>query len=269
VIDGSKRTDGKARIITHNLRSENLEGYTQEFIQNEAMRKSVHPRQIYMYHTIIAFSDKENSDNLNDEILQEIVKEYFKLRGRQGLFAAGIHRDKKSLHLHVVESGVEFRTGKAFRLPKSRFLALKRDLQEFHLKKFPELVHSTVNHGSCKDYVTDKEWQLEHRDERKSVKAQIRQTVTDCFAKARTQKEFLESLMNNGLHFYERNGIPTGIIHEEMKIRFSRLDIAFDKLRRDRTEEEMALQAIAKLRERTIHSKGLRIETNKTHQNER
>ena len=257
--------EGKgSEVITHNLRSDNQEGYVKEFLENEALRKHQRTGSVYMYHEIISLSAKEDNTKITDSMLKNLAQKYISLRGKNGIYVGAVHRDEDHIHIHFCSGGTEFRTGKAFRLSKQKLQNLKIKFQEYHQKKFPELTKSTANHGAGKEYVKNKEWQLQHRDERKSVKEQICQTVTDCFAKAKSQKEFLESLRGNGLHYYERNGIPTGI-ESGIKIRFSRLGITkeqFNGLPIDRTEEDKALQVIAKLREQTINK-------NKTHQYER
>jgi hypothetical protein len=67
-----------------------------------------------------------------------------------------------------------------------------------------------------------------------------------------TQKEFLNNLRDLDLHFYERNGFPTGVVYDDMKFRFSRLGIEkeqFEGLPEDKTEEQKALDEIQAIRE--------------------
>jgi len=250
IIDGSKDKDGKEHFMTHNLRSDTRAGYEQEFIENEALRKNRRSDQIYMYHEIISISANEDIANITDTMLNDLAQKYISLRGSNGIFVGAVHLEKEHVHIHFISSGTEFRTGKAFRLSKHELQSLKIKFQEYHQKKYPELTESTVLHGHHAEYVTNKKWQVQHRDGRQYAKEQIQATITECFLKATTQKEFLESLRNNDLHFYERNSTPAGIIYENLKIRFSRLGIQFDKLRPDRTEEEKALAVIQQLRKR-------------------
>src|SRR5437764_439049 len=84
-----------------------------------------------------------------------------------------------------------------------------QNLQEYHKERYPQITQSFPEHYSGQEYITDREWQARHKGERAIVKVQIQQTVHECFAKAKTQKEFLELLRDRNLPHYERNGVPT------------------------------------------------------------
>jgi len=241
--------DGK--FITHNLRSADVEGYTREFLENQANRK--HPRkgQIFLYHEIISLSSKEDGTMVTDIMLNDLARHYIKLRGEKGVFLGAVHRNTDSAHLHLMSGGSEFKTGLAFRLSHAELQNLKQQFQEYQKKAYPELIHSLPKHGQNKEYGTDRTWQKKHREERKRIKDSIQETVARSFEKARTRQEFLESLQDNELHYYERKGVPEGIIFEGLKIRFSRLGISkkdFYSLPTDHTEEVNALAEIQRIR---------------------
>ena len=256
IIDGSKDKDSKPHIITHNLRSETIVGYEQEFIENEALRKSKRSDRIYMYHEIISLSANEDNSIMTDALLNDLALRYISLRGNNGLFIGAIHRDKEHIHIHFMAGGSEFKTGKAFRLTKAELHDLKIKLQEFHREKYPQIAHSFPEHGKGKVYATDREWQQLHRDERKSIKGAIQKTVSKYFKKAQTQKEFLELLRDEqNLHFYERAGIATGLVLDSgIKIRFSRLGISKEHFLAkppDKTDEMETLSRIRDIREKS------------------
>jgi len=248
---------GKSSLVfTHNVRSKSQEDIVNEFIKNEALRKYPRKGNIMMYHTIVSLSSKEDKTKISDNMLIDLGKKFISLRGTNGMHIGAVHRDDTDhVHIHFMSSGTQFRTGKAARLSKRDLLDLKIKYQEYHTRKYPELTKSIVPHGQKRHYETNKEWQSMHQEERKSIKEQIRQTVTACFERSSSQKDFLESLRDNDLHFYERNGIPAGLVVDGVKIRFSRLDIPFEQLPEDKTEEDKALALIQKLRNKHTENK--------------
>src|SRR6185437_3308980 len=182
-----------SQVITHNIRSKTQDDIVKEFIENEALRKYPRKGNIMMYHEIVSLSANEDKTKITDAMLNDLARQYISLRGRTGIYVGAVHRDKEHIHLHFCSGGTEFRTGKSFRLSKSELNNLKVSFQNYHLKKYPgELTMSTVQHGQKSSYRTNKDWQLEHQAERKSVKEQITKTIIECFAKAKTQKDFLE-----------------------------------------------------------------------------
>jgi hypothetical protein len=237
--------------FTHNLRGEGKEDWTQEFLENEACRKHNRAHQIYLYHEIISFSDKENTQAFTKEMLTDLVEKYMSLRGKDGLMIGAVHTDKNHLHLHFCTSGTKYRTGLANRLSRTDLQDLKVKLQEYHREKYPELDKSTCEHGKASGYVTDREWQARNKGQRTLLKDEIRATVQECFTNADTQQDFLTRLQEAGLYYYERSGVPAGIAYENTKIRFSRLDLPKDwslRLPPDRNEEEKALEEISRIR---------------------
>lgn len=239
----------KLQFFTHNLRSNSIQGWTQEYLVNESFRKSNRSDQVYLYHDILSFSANEDSAMITPELLASIAQKYIELRGFEGMYIGAVHRDKTHVHVHFCTSGVAFRTGKAMRLSRSKLHTLKMDLQNYHTHKYAELNQSICDHGSGKAYLTDREWQTKHNGRRNLVKADIFNVVTSCFSKATSQKEFLSLLRDSGLHHYERNGKAQGITSDTgMKFRFSRLGIDLGALRKDNREEQNMLRALFALR---------------------
>lgn len=237
--------------ITHNIRSDDIPGYTREFIENESFRKQSRSDQVYLFHEIISFNANEDTAALTPEVVSDIAREYIRLRGIEGVMLGAVHRDKEHVHVHFCVSALKFRTGTSFGLSKATLRQLKIQIQDFHKQKYPEISQSFPQHGIGRPYLKDRAWQTAHRAERSVLKEKITGTVRSCFAKASSQKEFLELLRGENFHYYERNGVPTGIEHDGTKFLFSRLLEAgqFETLPLDLTEEEKALAEIRSIRE--------------------
>lgn len=142
--------DGKNKapeIFRHNLRSQTLDGYTREFVENESFRKHARKDQIYLFHEILSFNANEDSAKITPQAMKEIAKEYMRMRGRDGVMLGAVHRDKDHIHLHLCVSALKFRTGKSFRLSKAELQNLKISIQNYHKLKYPELSQSSPEHG--------------------------------------------------------------------------------------------------------------------------
>jgi hypothetical protein len=239
----------KPEIISHNLRSDTIPGYTKGFIENESLRQHTRSDQVYLFHEIISFNAKE--DNISTDIIKDIATEYMRLRGNEGLMIGAVHRDKEHVHFHMCVSALKFRTGTSFRLSKAELRELKVSLQEYHKQKYPEISKSFPEHGKGKAYLKDGQWYTLHKEQRNLLKDQINNKVRSCFEKATSQKEFLELLREEDLHHYERGGKPYGIEYEDTHFRFSSLlePEQFESLPIDLDEEEQALAEISSIRE--------------------
>lgn len=250
----------EAEVYTQNLRSTTIAGYVREFVENEAFRRQSRSDQVYLFHEIVSFHAQEDNSMITRAMLDDLVGEYFRLRGETGVMLAAVHRDREHVHIHCCVSALEYRTGKSFALDKAHLRELKQQFQEYHREKYPQLTRSFPEHGRGNRHIGHAAWHKQHR-------AEIADKVRNCFTQARTQNEFLELLRTNDLHHYERNGKPTGIEFDGSKFRFSRLlgeGQAVGQLPIERSEEEQALEAIRAVRarqvEREIEEPGMELE---------
>jgi hypothetical protein len=51
--------------------------------------------------------------------MEEMAREYIRLRHPKGIFVAVPHFDKQHYHIHICATGIEFKTGKSLRLTKT------------------------------------------------------------------------------------------------------------------------------------------------------
>jgi len=233
------------QFYTNNVRSNNIDGFVQEFIENEAFRRQQRSDQIHLFHEIISFHADENKAVITDAMIEYLAHTYMRLRGDTGVMVGGVHKDKNHIHLHFCVSALQYRTGKSFGLNKTQLRELKQSFQEYHKQHYPELTKSFPEHGKGNRYISHRAWHNKQRE-------QIIGLVQQCFAQATSQSDFLELLRGKELYYYERNGKPTGIEYNGLNFRFSRLlpDKQFEQLPIERSEEDRALAKIQAVRER-------------------
>lgn len=251
--EGKGRGGTRPEIITHNFRGTTRDEWLQEFKENEAWRQRPRSNQIYLYHEIISFHHKDAA-TITRDMLEAMTEEYINLRGPDGMYLCAIHDfEDKQPHVHCAVSGVKFKTGMAHRLTKETLRELKVNLQEFQKDRWEkEMSHSLPNHGAGREYQTDAEYFLQKRkNERTNAKETLQRQVAEIYKEAKSQADYLQRLQNAGFLYYERNGVPTGIMLEDsdLKFRFSRLETPLEELPVERSEEERVLEEIRAIRE--------------------
>lgn len=224
-----------------NLRSEmdDHDGLVEEILKSESYRK-ITSNRIYCYHTIISLSDKD-ALHVTPDTLEKITRKYLELRGEIQAVAIP-HFDTDSRHVHILESGSLYRSGKSSGLRKESLTQLKQELEAFVQEQFPELEHSLVQHGQNQPYVQEQEFRLLQR-EGKSKKHELTELIQDLFHRAQSQEQFLAELANEGLVHYERrsDGLPTGIFTESgKKYRFSTLGVTEKQIQELKTIQEQS-----------------------------
>jgi hypothetical protein len=235
----------KAPMYTNNLRSSDIAGYVAEFIENEAFRRHSRSDQIHLFHEIVSFHADESKDAITPAMIDDLAREYMRLRGDTGVMLGAVHRDREHFHIHFCVSALHYRTGMSFGLNKHQLQELKVSFQGYHNQHFPELAKSFPAHGRGGISLTHGQWHAQQRE-------QIMQIVQQCFDRATSQGGFLNLLRDADLHHYERNGAPTGIDYGGARFRFSRLleGRQFTDLQVERSEADKALVEIRAVRER-------------------
>jgi len=77
-----------------------------------------------------------------------IARQYLKLRSPLSVALVIAHRKEKDhVHLHILLSGVEYKTGKSVRISRDDFKnKVKLPAEQYVRKHFPELERSAINH---------------------------------------------------------------------------------------------------------------------------
>lgn len=229
--------------ITHNILGQRKQEWLQEFYKNETYRNQKRKNQVALYHAILSFSELDKQ-HLNHEIMEDMVRKFYELRGNQGIYLGAIHEDKGHMHAHVIMSGLELKTGKSFWCSKNELKELKHNLQQYQKEKYPNLIHSLPNHGH--------DATVEQNKTRKSIKQDIKNKIDTLLKGVQSKEHALSILMENGVYHYERGGRPYGITIDDHNYRFKTLGFDFDTLPetvKEKSAHELALEEIRNLRE--------------------
>lgn len=214
----------KSFAVTHNLSGNSIEEWEQQYRENEQYRLNKRSDSILATHEIISFN-KKDAENITLEKLEDMAREYIQQRNPNGIYVAVPHFDKEHYHVHVCASGIEFRTGKGMRLGKKELQEFKQKVQQYQIKKYPELNKSIVGHGAPpKEHaLSDREFRYKQRTGRATDKERIAVMLKTFYKSAASKIDFFNQLNENGLETYIRGNKTTGIVYEGKKFRFKGL----------------------------------------------
>jgi len=134
-----------AWTLLHNIDADptNKEAIISEFQNHYNEYHSKNKNAVAMYHEIIAFSDLDKDQLLqNPHIMEDLTREYLQRR-TTGLAMAYPHFDKHP-HVHILLSQNEYHSSKSIRISKSEFTKIKREIEQIQFERYPELVNSRI-----------------------------------------------------------------------------------------------------------------------------
>ena len=214
-------------IHRENLRSRSIAGYIREFNENEANRLYKRKDSVRLYHNIISFAP-DDKNLITDPMMKDIVKKFIELRGKNNIYLAVRHQETLHKHLHIIVSGVQL-NGYSSRISKQRFKHIKIELDKYQQEKYPQLVHSLVNHDKHTDHLK-KELIERIKTSRQTEKQKLVARLEKIYEQAISKEDFLNKIKEQKFDVYKRNNAPQGIIIDGQKFRFSRLGYDTQKI---------------------------------------
>ena len=145
-----KDKDEQSLLLKHNLYGKNIDQWAAQFHRNLSFRQTFRSDNVNIMHTIMSLHPKDSSTDVSVEVLKDLANHYIELKGENGMYLSTAHFDKDHLHLHIVESPLELRTGKSMRMSKKAFSELQQEMQKYQQEKYPELENSVVDYGGKK-----------------------------------------------------------------------------------------------------------------------
>lgn len=257
-------SDSRSIIVTHNLFGRSHEELVKEFRDNDRLRLHERADGVRLYHEILSWHDLDTAA-ITKEKLDDLTRQYINLRADRGLVFAMSHHDRDHVHVHLCISGVECATGKSIRMSKSQFTAVKRTLQNYQERTYPELTHSIAEHGRTARRVrSEREAQMERRTGQPSKRSTITKELFALWQQSHTLEGFERSLAQRSASLYRRNGRPQGVLIDGVKYRLSSIGINAEEVQKavaapSRLETLQRVRARAQSRDRepvkgrTIH----------------
>ena len=215
-------------VSTKFIKGKNLsvEELSRQFLSNEAFRTIKRKNSVVLYMDILSFHPRD-AERLTNDKLHQIALKYLSLRAPKSIAIATVHKNEKDhTHLHIVFSGVEYKTGKSIRISKTDFKnKVKLEMEKYQQEVFPELVLSKIKHEKSrlpqKQNIKEAERFLEAKGE-VSEKQKILKLLEEVFKVTTSEQDFYKKLESKNIKLYSRNGKITGV-EGNRKFRFSRL----------------------------------------------
>jgi len=252
MTDEKNELRNKGFLLTHNLMHDDKEGIIKEFKDNDSYRKNKRKNSVLLNHEILSFHAKDK-DVLNQEKLEDIAEEYIKIRGAdKALVIAVPHFEKDHWHIHFAISSTELHSPKKLlRMDNKTFAKVRRNIECYHLQKYPEIKHSTVYlDKKIKQNLNKKEQDQNVRKERafhskkrkegkgqKMDKDRLKKAIKEMYDMSKSVDSFL-NLINaqNELKYYMYRDKLAGVKYQtkggkERKYRFTTLGISKEMLR--------------------------------------
>ncbi|MFN8283359.1 MAG: relaxase/mobilization nuclease domain-containing protein [Chitinophagales bacterium] len=247
-----KSEDSNNVILRKNIKGNSLAEWVHEFKMNEQNRVIKRINNNKILHDIISIS-KDDYKNITVAKMKDIGNKYLQLRGDNIIGVGTLHMDKRHAHLHFMISPVEIYTGRSVRISKEAFKEIKKELQQYHIQKYPELVHSVVNHDKKKERINEQEYQVRKRTNGQTIKEQYKTTLINLIKQSSSYKEFYKHLKDEDFELYERKGILTGIVKGNKKYRFKTIGFDSSQLQKlDIKEQFNAIRGNSKDNEHSI-----------------
>ncbi len=240
--------EGRSFVVTHNLKGQGIDEWVNEIKANEKFRKHKRRNNIFLTQEIISFH-RDDSKNITLRKMQDMAREYMRLRNPNALFVAAPHFDKNHWHIHIIAAALEYRTGKSLRMSRKELSELKQNIQHYQIRKYPELLNSVVKHGrKRKSLVREREYQYKLRTGKQTKREILLSILNDISIKSKDREDFLVQLLENNLSTYIRGGRIYGIVSEGRKFRFKTLGIDIENLQRKEINRRKEMNVARKRR---------------------
>jgi len=230
------------------------------FEVNHQFRK-LRKNSICIRHEIMAFSPKD-SNNLSHEKIHTLARKYLELTYTNNVAYGDIHFDKDHYHIHLMITPNEYRQRNVTHINNERFHQVRRELETFQQKQFPELENSVVfinGKNKKKDQVLSKthnEEQLIKRLGEKrshSTKEFLHDKLMLHINQSISKDDFFSKLLQEqGIEIYHYRGKPNGIKYQDKKYRFTSLGISKQEFKAlENKDRQIILERMKKLKKLT------------------
>lgn len=236
--DKGRRTEkDNSFVITQNIIGSTQKAYKQAFWTNDVFRK-VRKNGTVLHHEILSWKRWEG---LSTETMKDLTEQYIYLRTKgNGLVLAVPHIHEPHPHVHILISGNKVRSKNSMRISKNQFKDLRKSIEDYQKKYFPQLNHSLVYQTTNKARPRgkakrqDKYRQAQKRKNRtqKLDKERLTQAILQMYDQSPSVQAFV-NLINEQpqlSHYYYREKLA-GVRYHNRKYRFTTLGISKEMLR--------------------------------------
>lgn len=192
--------------------------YTQNFIlkdRDEILREFERNAELlskrkngnYLYHEVISITRATQiSERRQKELLQDIISQYSKSRGKDCLIFGGLHDEKdNNLHYHIMISANKYNEARRYSLKKATFNKIKKQTELYVLERYPELEQAKlISKKITIGKTSNREEALKRRTGKPSLKDLFKARLTEIFANSVDKQDFFDNLRKADIEIYTR-----------------------------------------------------------------
>ncbi|MDX2469628.1 MAG: hypothetical protein QNL04_03510 [SAR324 cluster bacterium] len=186
-------------------------------VNNESYVTTKRKGRVRFYHEVLAIHPGDQCEN-PEVTMKEFAYEYLNRRCPEGLAYFKLHLGdgKKPHHIHFLISGNKLASSRAMTLKKAVYARVKIEMQQYQMKKYPEMKHSIVNldgKGPKRDFVPVEEnpvrlrLLLEGKDLKKEPKLLVREIVKQVLSRSLDVEMIKQSLGKEKLKLFRRREV--------------------------------------------------------------
>ncbi|MGB1295736.1 MAG: relaxase/mobilization nuclease domain-containing protein [Flavobacteriales bacterium] len=249
-------------VILQNIHTIDPSKIHKEFLAQDKFRKE-RLNGICYHHTILSFSPLDKKV-ITKDILEDLAKEFIKIRGaNEALVLCKHHEEKDHHHLHLLISATKYKSAESLRLDNEQYKNVQESIELYQKQKYPQLEHSIVyldkqpkqknKSFSDKRKRFQKEFQMKARmnENTQTKKEYLKERVSNILNQSKNPKEFLLAIKAEAeFELYAYRGKITGLLYEGKKYRFTTFGISKEDLQSLRNENNR-MQSIRKNRSQT------------------
>lgn len=215
-----------------------------------------------LYHEILSLKRAVGVDlALQKDILHDLATRYLEQRAERLLAYGRIHEEKEHLHFHLMISANGVGESRRFRLERSTFNGIQRDIEAHLLATYPEikdrpLYREAQERRARREPRTpseqpsrDSEVQLKRRSTNPTKKDQLKQSIERALAQSKTREQLTKSLAKAGITL-ETRGKHTIATQAKLHCRLATLGLerAYEAWNAPLKEQDKRREELARLR---------------------
>lgn len=192
--------------LHHNCYARGQKNLAGEFFKNSQYLKSRKNGNI-LYHEIVSITLEDGVDaKYAKECLRDIALKYIAERCPKNLVYGTLHEDHaEHLHYHLLISANERGEEKRFWHTTPKFDQIKRDLEEYVLKEYPELKQRRVITADRETKKQSKKAaEMKRQNKKMTVREEVRNTILKAMMHTNRLEDFYANLAKMGYEYYTR-----------------------------------------------------------------
>lgn len=190
---------------------------------------------VYYYHEILSFAAADTPIlTKNPKIIGDLAHHYLEQRAPESLTLGVVHHDRDHLHIHLLISANAVGRTKKLRLSKHDFQTIKRETEAYQRTAYPQLTSSIAQNNPMERIRNTAKSPAKPtlpantpvKPSKNTTKTHLQTVLRQAFTLCSHQglEAFLKTHQIT-LYTRKRAKIPTGVVYQGKKYRFSTLGL--------------------------------------------